>query len=154
MSHEKLTRVRTNSCSPILAILDDVLLHCQNSATLEAAHCLLQTLTANPSFATAMMESVVVTNGPGPVLLEELEDMGFGGLWRFCSLNPTQEPDKQCFAWTEKLIDVSCLYFLVPWHPALFFRGHACGVSFEASRILGASRITTGYVLGTQTCAR
>lgn len=45
-------------------------------------------------------------NGSG-TLHDILEDMGFGGLWRFCSLNPTQEPDKQCFAQTEKLIDVS-----------------------------------------------
>lgn len=96
-----------NSCGPILAILDDVLLHCQNSATLEAAHGLLQTLTANPSFAAAMMESGSASNGAGSILTEVLEDMGFGGLWRFCSLSPTQEPDKQCFAWTEKLIDVS-----------------------------------------------
>lgn len=97
----------SKSCAPILGILDDVLLHCQNSATLESAHGLLQTLTSNSSFATAMMESGSTSNGAGPVLTEVLEDMGFGGLWRFCSLNPTQEPDKQCFAWTENLIDVS-----------------------------------------------
>lgn len=103
-----------NSCSPILTILDDVLLHNQNSATLEAAHGLLQTLTANPSFATAMMGSGAVINGAGPVLNEILEEMGFGGLWRFCSLNPTSEPDKQCFAWTEKLIDVSTLPLSFP----------------------------------------
>lgn len=54
-----------------------------------------------------MMEYVSTSNGAGTVLNEVLEDLGFGGLWRFCSLNPTQEPDKQCFAWTENLIDVS-----------------------------------------------
>lgn len=54
-----------------------------------------------------MMESGSISNGAGPVLNEILDDMGFSGLWRFCSLNPTQEPDKQCFSWTEKLIDVS-----------------------------------------------
>lgn len=51
-----------------------------------------------------------IGNGSSSVtsaLNDFLEDMGFGGLWRFCSLNPTQEPDKQCFAQTEKLIDVS-----------------------------------------------
>lgn len=98
------------SCGPILAILDDTLLHCQNSVTLESAHGLLQTLTSNPQFATAMMDSSNSSgNGSGPssALNDMLEDMGFGGLWRFCSLNPTQEPDKQCFAQTEKLIDVS-----------------------------------------------
>lgn len=107
----KLANPSLNSCGPILGILDDVLLHCQNSATLESAHGLLQTLTSNPSFATAMMDYVSTSNGAGAVLNEILEDMGFGGLWRFCSLNPTQEPDKQCFAWTENLIDVS-LYLI------------------------------------------
>ncbi|KAF3766021.1 hypothetical protein M406DRAFT_256777 [Cryphonectria parasitica EP155] len=102
-------------CGPILVILDDTLLHCQNSSTLESAHRLLQTLTSNPQFATAMMESGT-SNGNGSmatsVLNDILDDMGFGGLWRFCSLNPTEEPDKQCFSQTERLIDVSCLNFL------------------------------------------
>lgn len=89
-----------------MIILDDTLLHCQNSATLESAHGLLQTLTSNPNFATAMMSPGGGNNGSG-TLHDILDDMGFGGLWRFCSLNPTQEPDKQCFAQTEKLIDVS-----------------------------------------------
>ena len=88
-------------CGPILAILDETLLHCQNSATLESAHGLLQTLTSNPKFASAM------ETGGASSLNEILEDLGFGGLWRFCSLNPQQEPDKACFAQTEKLIDVS-----------------------------------------------
>lgn len=65
-----------------------------------------------------MMESVSTSNGAGTVLNEILEDMGFGGLWRFCSLNPTQEPDKQCFAWTENLIDVS----LIPLEFAVYRR--------------------------------
>lgn len=88
-------------CGPILAILDETLLHCQNSATLESAHGLLQTLTSNPKFASAM------ESGGASGLNEILDDIGFGGLWRFCSLNPQQEPDKACFAQTEKLIDVS-----------------------------------------------
>ncbi|KKY30300.1 putative ras gtpase activator [Diaporthe ampelina] len=87
-------------CGPILAILDETLLHCQNSATLESAHGLLQTLTSNPKFASAM------ESGGASGLNEILEDIGFGGLWRFCSLNPQQEPDKACFAQTEKLIDL------------------------------------------------
>lgn len=88
-------------CGPILAILDETLLHCQNSATLESAHGLLQTLTSNPKFASA------IESGGASGLNEILDDIGFGGLWRFCSLNPQQEPDKACFAQTEKLIDVS-----------------------------------------------
>lgn len=105
--------VSPHSCSPILSILDDTILHCQNSATLESAHGLLQTLTSNPKFAAVLTDSSSSSgragNGPlsASMLNEILEDIGFGGLWQFCSLNPTQEPDKQCFEQTEKLIDVS-----------------------------------------------
>ena len=86
-------------CFPIVQILDDILLRCQNSATLEAAHGLLQAITSNPNFSIAME-----TSG---VLNVILEDMGFSGLWRSCSFSQTQEPDKQCFALTEKLIEVT-----------------------------------------------
>lgn len=91
-------KVVEHLCFPIVQILDDILLHCQNSATLEAAHGLLQTITSNPNFSVAME-----TSGMLNVILE---DMGFGGLWRSCSFSQTQEPDKQCFALTEKLIEV------------------------------------------------
>lgn len=73
------------------------MLHCQNSATLESAHTLLQTLTNNPKFSVAM-------ETPG-LLNERLDDMGFGGLWRSCSFSSAQEQDKQCFGMTEKLIE-------------------------------------------------
>jgi neurofibromin 1 len=59
---------------------------------------LLQTLTSNPKFSTAL-ESTNILN-------ELLEDMGFGGLWRSCSFNLSQDQDKQCFGLTEKLIEV------------------------------------------------
>jgi neurofibromin 1 len=68
---------------------------------LQSAHALLQTLTSNPKFAGAL-ESTGMLN-------EILEDMGFGGLWRSCSLNMSQEQDKQCFVLTEKLIEASTL---------------------------------------------
>lgn len=58
------------------------------------------------------------------MLNEILEEMGFGGLWRFCSLNPTSEPDKQCFAWTEKLIDVSTFEFPFLTAGGEVVRGH------------------------------
>lgn len=86
-------------CGPIVAILDDILLHCQNPGTLEAAHALLRTVTGNARFAAAM------ETAPG-MLSERLDDMGFGGLWKSCSLNMSQEQDKQCFGLTEKLIEV------------------------------------------------
>lgn len=86
-------------CGPIIQILDGILLHCQNSATLEAAHELLQTLTGNPKFAQAL-------DVRSHILNEILDDMGFGGLWRSCSFNYSLEPDKACFALTEKLIEL------------------------------------------------
>ncbi|KAK3315246.1 hypothetical protein B0H66DRAFT_337826 [Apodospora peruviana] len=93
-------------CGPIISILDDIVLHCQNSATLESAHALLQTLTSSSRFANA--ETMEVLN-------ELLDDMGFGGLWRSCSFNMSQEGhDKQCFGLTEKLIEV-CLSFCDLW---------------------------------------
>ncbi|GAB1313117.1 Ras GTPase activating protein ira2 [Madurella fahalii] len=86
-------------CGPITSILDDILLHCQSSATLEAAHTLLQTLTSNPKFQNSG-ESVAMLN-------EILDDMGFGGLWRSCSFNLSQDPqDRTCFGLTEKLIEL------------------------------------------------
>ncbi|KAL2018057.1 hypothetical protein VTK56DRAFT_1323 [Thermocarpiscus australiensis] len=87
-------------CGPIVSILDDILLHCQSSATLEAAHTLLQTLTSNAKFAGALESSTAVLN-------EILDDMGFGGLWRSCSFNLSQEQqDRTCFVLTEKLIEL------------------------------------------------
>ncbi|KAK3683544.1 hypothetical protein B0T22DRAFT_468139 [Podospora appendiculata] len=85
-------------CGPIISILDDIVLHCQNSATLESAHALLQTLTSNPKFVSAL-DSTGMLN-------EILENMGFGGLWRSCSFTLSQEQDKQCFGLTEKLIEL------------------------------------------------
>jgi neurofibromin 1 len=90
-----------DSCGPIVSILDDVLLHSQNSATLESAHALLRTLTTNTRFANSLE-----SNG---LLNELLEDMGFAGLWRSSSFNLSHDQDKQCFALTEKLIEVCAL---------------------------------------------
>ncbi|KAJ9149291.1 GTPase-activator protein for ras-like GTPase [Pleurostoma richardsiae] len=94
-------------CGPIISILDDILLHCQNSSTLESAHRLLQTLTSNAKFASALESSNNL------MLHEILEDMGFGGLWRSCSsLNggsgggTHEQQDRQCFLLTEKLIEL------------------------------------------------
>lgn len=95
-----------NLCGPILVILDETLLHCQNSTTLGSAHDLLQTLTSNPKFATSIESSSNGNRNGTSVLNNILDNLGFGGLWRFCSLTPQQEPDKQCFTQTEKLIDL------------------------------------------------
>ncbi len=100
-----LTFFSASRCNPIISLLDDILLHCQNPATLESAHTLLQTLTSNPKFASAMDSN--------SLLNEILEDMGFGGLWRSCSLTLLQEHDKQCFGLTEKLIEVRQTRYIV-----------------------------------------
>lgn len=81
-----------------MAVLDDILLHCQNSTTLEAAHALLQTLMSSSQF-------LLGADSPGS-LMAILGDMGFGGLWRMCSLDGDWEPDQRCFALTERLIEV------------------------------------------------
>jgi neurofibromin 1 len=100
-----LTTSSQKRCAPIISILDDILLHCQSSATLEAAHNLLHTLTANPRFSASLESSAGVLN-------EILEDMGFAGLWRSCSFNLAQEQqDRTCFGLTEKLIEVSLFFF-------------------------------------------
>ncbi|KAI0831620.1 GTPase [Hypoxylon sp. FL0890] len=90
-------------CPTIASFLDEVLLHGQSSTTLGAAHALLQTLSSNPKFTSALESS--------GMLNEILEDMGFEGLWRSSSFTHAQDPDKQCSILTEKLIEVSC----APW---------------------------------------
>lgn len=82
-----------------MAILDELLLQCQNSAALESAYDLLKALTSSPRFSGHLEQS--------GTLMNILEDMGFGGLWRMCSLNNSWEANTQCFALTEKLIEVS-----------------------------------------------
>jgi neurofibromin 1 len=81
------------------SILDDVLLHGQNSATLEAAHDLLRTLTADKKYARAM--------DSGSSLAEILEEKGFGGLWRACSMGSMDDIPRDCVELTAKLIEVS-----------------------------------------------
>ncbi|KAL2170034.1 hypothetical protein VTG60DRAFT_5374 [Thermothelomyces hinnuleus] len=89
-------------CAPIINLLDDILLHCQSSATLEAAHELLHTLTSNPRFPTSL-------EGSNAALNAILEDMGFGGLWRSSSsftLAQPEQVDRKCVMLTEKLIQL------------------------------------------------
>ncbi|KAK4144136.1 uncharacterized protein C8A04DRAFT_11820 [Dichotomopilus funicola] len=86
----------------LVPLLNDVLLHCQSSATVEAAQALLRTVMGSARFVTGGGV------GAGAGLNEILEDMGFAGLWRSCSFTLAQEPqDRSCFALTEKLIEVS-----------------------------------------------
>ncbi|CAM1509244.1 Fc.00g029830.m01.CDS01 [Cosmosporella sp. VM-42] len=85
-------------CGAIRSLLDDALLHGQNSTTLGAAHTLLRTLSSNPRFSRAV--------GSMTSLTETLEDMGFGGLWRSCSLGSMEDINRECLELTEKLIEL------------------------------------------------
>lgn len=80
------------------SVLEDVLLHGQNAAVLEAAHTLLRSLSSNVEYATAM------DSGP---MNKVLEDKGFSGLWRSCSMGSMDDIHRDCFDLTEKLIEVS-----------------------------------------------
>jgi len=82
-----------------MAILDDVLISCQNAVTLESAHQLLRTLTSNSKFSGGV--------DTAEMLEDVLDGIGFGGLWRSSSFHATNEQDRQCTALTDRLIEVS-----------------------------------------------
>jgi neurofibromin 1 len=86
------------SCDPIITILDNVLISCQNAATLESAHQLLRILTSNPKFS----------GGPdtAEMLDEVLDGIGFGGLWRSATFHSPNEHGRRCTALTDRLIEV------------------------------------------------
>ncbi|KFA64319.1 hypothetical protein S40285_02937, partial [Stachybotrys chlorohalonatus IBT 40285] len=84
-------------CSAIQPILDEVFLHGQSAVTLEAAHALLQTLTSDRRFSDAMDSTQLLT--------ETLEDTGFSGLWRACSLGLSDDLHYNSFTLTEKVIE-------------------------------------------------
>ena len=85
-------------------ILDEVLLHGQNAATLDAAHILLRTLSSDKRLASATKSSSAMD--------EILEEKGFGGLWRSCSVGSMDDIQHDCFQLTERLIEVSIWYIL------------------------------------------
>ncbi|CAK7264908.1 Ras GTPase activating protein ira2 [Sporothrix epigloea] len=95
---KKRPAVVLHLCAPITQILDDVLLHCHNSSTLEAAHGLLQTLSSNSKFLQVLDSA--------DMLKASLEDMSFGGLWRSCTFSNSLEQDGHCFSLTERLIEL------------------------------------------------
>lgn len=90
---------------PITSILDDVLMSCQNSITLESAHQLLRTITSNPQFSAAMRDA--------DVLDRVLGSIGFGGLWKNSTYQGHHEVARECTTLTDRLIEVCIiLYFL------------------------------------------
>lgn len=86
-------------------ILDEVLLHGQNAATLEAAHTLLRTLSSDKKHTLATDST--------DAMAEILEDRGFGGLWRSCSIGSMNDVQHECFQLTEKLIEVKYICSLM-----------------------------------------
>jgi neurofibromin 1 len=87
-----------HSCVPLLGILDDVLISCQNTTTLESAHQLFRTLTAIPKFSNSADST--------EMLDEVLEGIGFGGLWRSSTFHGTNDLLRQCTSLTDRLIEV------------------------------------------------
>lgn len=85
-------------CPTVSSFLDEVLLHGQSAALLGSAHALLQTLSSNPRFTSALESN--------SVLNDILEDLGFEGLWRPSTSTQSQDPDRQCAILTEKLIEL------------------------------------------------
>lgn len=86
------------------SLVDDVLLHGQNAATLKAAHTLLRTLLSDKKYTQAMDSTSTIS--------EVLQDKGFSGLWRSCSMGSTEDIHHDCFELTEKLIEVR--YLIIP----------------------------------------
>ncbi|CAD6449201.1 375e5968-07eb-4595-a6f9-690f2b9d45d8 [Sclerotinia trifoliorum] len=83
---------------PITNILDDVLISCQNSTTLESAHQLLRTITSNPQFSAAMENT--------DALDRVLSSIGFEGLWKNSTYQGHHEVARECTALTDKLIEL------------------------------------------------
>ncbi|CAG8972539.1 hypothetical protein HYALB_00001231 [Hymenoscyphus albidus] len=90
--------VALHLCSPIINMLDNLLISCQNAATLESAHDLLRTITSNPKFSGAVDTS--------EMLEDVLEGIGFGGLWRSTTFHVRNENERQCTILTDKLIEL------------------------------------------------
>ncbi|CZT46168.1 related to NEUROFIBROMIN [Rhynchosporium secalis] len=95
---EKRPTVVLHLCGPIIRILDDILISCQNAVTLESAHLLMRTLTSNPKFTDGVDTS--------EMLEDVLDGIGFGGLWRSSTFHIVNEHDRQSTAVTDRLIEL------------------------------------------------
>ncbi|KAL6887139.1 hypothetical protein GGI43DRAFT_426134 [Trichoderma evansii] len=85
-------------CGAIPALIEDVLLHSQDSSALKAANTLLRTISSNVSFQGKMASM--------DMLIDKLHKMGFAGLSRFSSQDLREEIRQACFNLTERLIEV------------------------------------------------
>ncbi|TVY49953.1 Neurofibromin [Lachnellula occidentalis] len=85
-------------CAPVIRILDEVLMSCQNPATLESAHQLMRTMTSNPRFSDAM--------DTAEMLEDVLDGIGFSGLWGSATFHSENKHERQCTVLTDKLIEL------------------------------------------------
>ncbi|KAJ5053875.1 uncharacterized protein L3040_000165 [Drepanopeziza brunnea f. sp. 'multigermtubi'] len=85
-------------CGPVVRVLDNILISCQNAVTLESAHLLMRTITSNPKFAAGV--------DTAEMLEDVLDGIGFGGLWRSSTFHTASDHERQCTALTDRLIEL------------------------------------------------
>ncbi|KAG5985337.1 hypothetical protein E4U55_005421 [Claviceps digitariae] len=90
--------VFTSLCGAISSILDGVLLHSQDIGALEAAHSLLRTISSQHNYCKEL--------GSLDSLLNDLDEMGFSGLWRGPSHSSSEDMTMDRFELLEKLIEL------------------------------------------------
>ncbi|RFU78283.1 neurofibromin 1, partial [Trichoderma arundinaceum] len=84
-------------CGAIPSLIEEVLLHSQDSSALKAANTLLRTISSDANFRDKMTSM--------RPLIDALHDVGFTGLWRFASQDLGEEIRRECFDLTERLIE-------------------------------------------------
>lgn len=85
-------------CGAIPSLIEEVLLHSQDTSALKAANTLLRTISSDAAFQDKMTSM--------RPLIDALREMGFTGLWRFSSQELGEEIRRECFDLTERLIEV------------------------------------------------
>lgn len=99
MTSSSLLTPRGCSCGALPSIIDDVLLHSQDTRALEAAHTLLRTISSEQRYCEDL--------GSLRTFLDLLDEIGFGGLWREFGHLFSEAVTTDCFELTQKLIEVS-----------------------------------------------
>ncbi|KAG6075745.1 hypothetical protein E4U15_005492 [Claviceps sp. LM218 group G6] len=90
--------VFTSLCGALPSIIDDVLLHSQDTRALEAAHALLRTISSEQRYCEDL--------GSLRSFLDPLDEIGFGGLWREFGHLSSEAVTIDCFELTQKLIEL------------------------------------------------
>ncbi|KAL6810242.1 hypothetical protein V8C40DRAFT_258827 [Trichoderma camerunense] len=85
-------------CGAIPSLIEEVLLHSQDTSALKAANTLLRTISSDANFQDKMTSM--------RPLIDALHEMGFTGLWRFSSQDLGEEIRRECFDLTERLIEL------------------------------------------------